>query len=303
MATTTRSFFGTKSLPITGAFTTSQYCVLDVTAGERFTFGGWFYSTSAVSFALSIIERKTITGYNSTTETISHPGTGWYYASVSHDIVDSTTDNLLYKISASIGAATIYADALMFIYGEPRPWYVDNPTETTGSATNADNAMRGAYQLIGIDADDVSYVHPWAVMAEGENVWQRLKELADACIVRYMYLTEDGVLRMRSNFVTGDPAITGTIGNIGAIAASTFSPAANKIKAQGCKITKRDYIECPWMAVASNLERDTGVSGSTYRRTVATGGFLPSITESPDGYEARYGDTSDPTVSAEKKGR
>jgi hypothetical protein len=302
-ATATRPFFGTKSLPMTGTFITSQYCVLDVTKNERFTFGGWFYSASAVSFNLSITERKATTEYDFTSVAISHPGTGWFYASVSHDIVDSSTDNLIYRIFGSFGAVTVYADAIMLVYGDIKPWYVNNNTQTTGAATNASNAARGVYSWIGIDADAVDYIHPWAVMIEGENVWNKLKELSDACIVRYMILTEDGVLKMRSNFTTGDPAVLGNIGNVNGLATSTFSPAANKIKAQGCKITKRTYTECPWMAEASNLERDTIVIGSKYQRTIPPGGFLPSITESPDGYEARYGDTSDPTLPKSQGGR
>ena len=234
---------------------------------------------------------------DSTSTTFTHSGKGWDYCTITHELTDSDSDNVLYSISTTGLAATVYADALMATYGDPVGWYVDNANEGTSGDSTSDDAQLGTYDWIGIDAENVSYIHPWATIRTGMRVFDELTKLADACIVKYMLLTEEGVLKMRSYFNDTGYTSSGTVTGVQAIGSGHWQQIANKLKSHGCKIIKRDNIETPWMAQASNLEKDTGLTGSTWKRTVADGNTLPIATESPDGYEARYGDMDDSSVA------
>jgi len=293
-SSTAKPFLGSKSLDFAATGPTmSQRINLELSAGETFTFSLWVYSLAASAYTASIGEYDNTTLIGTTSATGNLTGKGWELVSVTATVADSSSDNLRYSFTLSGVITGAYVDACSFVYGSYKPYYINNANEGTAGVTTADNAQLGTYDWINVDADDVDYQHPWALVNAGDNVYQRMKEIADASIARYMYVTAGGVLKMRSNFTTGDGSPIETIAKIQSMASGQWSTVANKIKAQGCKITKRPNVECVWEARASNLERDDD-AGSVYKKTVAAGGYLPSVAESPDGYEARYGDTTDP---------
>jgi len=126
-------------------------------------------------------------------------------------------------------------------------------------------------------------------VAEGEKIWDYLKNIGDATIARYLYVDRSGVLRFKSNLATAIGSSLGDIGKVMAIGSGVQSEVANKIKVAGVYINKRNNRETVWQVEASNLESDND-DGSTFIRSIAAGGLFPLATEAPDGYEAKYGD-------------
>jgi hypothetical protein len=298
-SSTTGEFIGSRCGPVSGTNPNYyQTLTIPLTAGERFTFSIYVYSTSAITMAAQLGEYVGITAGAYTSASGTHSGKGWDRIEVTHEVESSSSTRLRYTISFTGTISGAYIDAAMLVYGDYKPCFVNNINEGTAGICDYTDAASVSYDWIGIDADDVTSwggtaanPHPWARIESGDSVWKRLKQIGDAVICRYLCITSDGILKMRSNLATGDSTPTVSISKIQGIGMGHFSPVANKLKAQGCKIDKRPNVEQVWEAEASNLPQDASKSGSKFHATIGAGDYLPDAADSPDGYEARYGDT------------
>ena len=277
----TYSLFGTYSA-LLNCSKIYQDASFDLSQGGKFNFSTWIYSTSVRSITARIGEYISSVPVGSSLETLYHTGSGWELVSVNHTVLNSQSDTL--KISIEPDTTTsIYADGCMLVYGDYKPYYIDNTSNTA--------EVRGAYDWIGIDADTVTYQHPWSTIDEGDKVWDALNEICDATIARYLYIDRSGVLKYRSNLTTPIGSSLGTvpIKSITQVGSGIQSDVANKVKVAGVYINKKNNIETVWQVEASGLESDND-DGSTFTRVIAPGETFPTDTEAPDGYEAKYGD-------------
>jgi hypothetical protein len=259
---------------------------VNVDKGDVFTGSIYVYATSAIQGKLKIAETL---GINTETA-FTHGGKGWEKFEVSHTIAEAGW--LVYLYLTSVGAWTdVPIDCAMIKRGNPIDYWFDNTYYGSSGESTYRQYMTGAYDIVGIDGDDVAYQHPWAWIQKGENIWDNMKELAAACGGRVMRLDSSGVLRFRSGITTALPASLGTLANGSAISKKTLL-SANKIKLTGANIRIHTAPECIWMAdAAKSLARASGESKFT--RSIANGDTLPD--ETLDGsliLEAIYGTVS-----------
>jgi hypothetical protein len=178
----------------------------------------------------------------------------------------------------------------MLVYGDYKPYYVDNTADGTAGASLSSQSVRGAYDWIGISADTVSYQHPWAVVKEGKKVWDYLKQIADACIARFMYIDRSGVLLFKSNFTTPIGSSLGLLPKAMSLGSSIQSEVANKVKVSGVYINKQTHVSNAWMIEAAGVN-DGNSDGATFNLPIVAGASFPLVAESPDGLDCKYGDT------------
>jgi len=265
-----------------------QYVNIELSQSERFNFSVFIYSASAMNIQLQILEQYNGVTIGGSQKTVAHDGHGWMLFDVTHDIQDSSSNRLAAIVKPS-STSNIYLDGAMLVYGDYKPYFVNNTNDGTVGICDSTDAVLGSYDWIGIDADTVSYQHPWAVVNEGSNVWDYLQQIGDATIARYIYVDRSGVLKYRSTFNTSLPSSLGSIENISAISSSVQSDVANKVKVAGVYINKASAPSCVWQVEASGLENENE-DGNTFSRTIAPGYYFPTLSEAPDGYEAKYGD-------------
>lgn len=274
----------------TNAYITQRVLLTDISKGEIFTASIYIYSTSAISGILWLGEYPGI--YTQTAFT--HSGKGWDRIVVSRTIISSATTSLLFKLE-SVGTWTnVPVDCAMLKYGGDIPFYVENTNSggaySSSGVSQIGSEMLGSYDWVGIDADDVSYIHPWAWIYQGDNVWDNMKQIGDACACRLLAIDASGVLRFRSTFGSALPASNGLIENIRAMGAGQQNIQANKFTIKGCSITKRDNVECVWQVAASNLGADAGTVSGAWGRVVADADTIPSVAfDGMTEVEATYG--------------
>jgi len=265
-----------------------QDITFELSKGEKFNFSTFIYSTSPVLMSVKLGEYINATTVATSQEAIYHGGNGWQLINVNHTIINSTSNKLRCTIEPGV-TTDIYIDGCMLVYGDYKPYYIDNTSDGTSGASLSSQGVRGAYDWIGIDSDTVTYQHPWAVVKEGKKIWDYLKQIGDACIARYLYIDRSGVLVFKSNFTTTIGSSIGTIGKASGISSGTQSLIANKVKVAGVYINKQENVSCVWEANASGVT-DENTSGSVFYRTIDSGETFPTATESPDGLECKYGD-------------
>jgi len=241
-----------------------------------------------MNIQLQILEQYNGVTIGGSQKTVAHDGHGWMLFDVTHDIQDSSSNRLAAIVKPS-STSNIYLDGAMLVYGDYKPYFVNDTNDGTVGICDSTDAVLGSYDWIGIDADTVSYQHPWAVVNEGSNVWDYLQQIGDATIARYIYIDRSGVLKYRSTFNTSLPSSLGSIENISAISSSVQSDVANKVKVAGVYINKASAPSCVWQVEASGLENENA-DGNTFSRSIAAGDYFPTLSEAPDGYEAKYGD-------------
>jgi hypothetical protein len=255
-----------------------QYVIFNnLTAGEKFTFSIYCYATSAITGQVVIYDYSGATNKGSTIANFTHSGKGWDKLTVSHSVVDSTSDRLRIQAYCNGAVSNIYFDMAMLKYGDDMPYVFANNNDGASGIVPIGSEQLSAYEYIGIDADDVSYTHPWATINKGENCGEILAQICDASIAMGMYVDSAGVLNMRSALTSTLGSSLGTIAGIAEISSGTQDLTANKLTVSGVHVDVRDGVECVWQMTASGLQNSAD-SGSQWTRVLANTEKLPSTT-------------------------
>jgi len=261
----------------------------DLSQGEKFTGSIYVYSTSAISGVLTISEKtgSTVNGYGTTSFT--HSGTGWEKITCTYSIVNSASTSILFSVTAA-SWTDVPVDCAMLKYGDDTPHMVVNSNDGASGISAVGSEMSGTYDWIGIDAGDVSYIHPWATVQDGDNIWAIIKQIGDSCIARVLAMDACGVLRFVSNFDDTAQTSLGSIANFDSIDSGQQALVSNSIFVKGCKIVKRTNVEAVWQVEASGLDSDDGTLSGKFSRVVAAAGTIPSVaTDGTTEIEAKYG--------------
>jgi hypothetical protein len=75
-------------------------------------------------------------------------------------------------------------------------WWILNENDGSSGVIDYTDAQDGTYDWVGVDTNDVDYVHPWAWVQKGDNIIKHLQELAQACAARVFRVDSSGVLTM-----------------------------------------------------------------------------------------------------------
>lgn len=262
----------------------------DLTAGEQFTGSIYIYSASAYSGAVKLYEYDGVTLKATATTSFTHSGLGWDRIVVPHTITDSNSDRIKMEISATT-AVTYYVDCAMLKYGGDVPYWVLNTNDGAAGVSAIGSEIAGTYEYVGIDADDVTYQHPWAWIQQDDNVWDNLKQIGDACGARNILISPGGVLRFRSGITSALPASLGSIEGMDSVGSGQQNIICNKVSVKGCKVIKKPNVECVWQAKAAGIESDAGTASGEFSRTIpASGGTLPNVTtDGTTELDATYG--------------
>jgi len=224
---------------------------LQLSEEDNWTFYLYVKADATFSGNLKLAERDSDGENDSSTTTILQTGSeGWEMYSVTHEITDGDSDRLRYGITASTG--TVYATFAMLIMGKrSRPYYVENTNEGTSGAVDTDDAEVGSYDYVGFVADQIDYEVEYALIPESDNLWEHLKQLADAGAARYFGLDKSGVFAYRS-YITGvDPTKLETLSiKHKQLSTRIELETANKIRVHGVKIQESSNPLVLWIASA-----------------------------------------------------
>jgi hypothetical protein len=277
----------------------------DLSKGERFTASFFVYSTSAITGHLTVYDRLAAATLGSTDVAWTHSGLGWDLIQCTHTVVDSTSDRIVVGLLFHGNLANVPVDCASLVYGDYKPYFVENTNDGAAGVTPSSSAMLGSYDWIGINAEDISDIHPWARIGIGEKVWDHIKMIGDAGIARYIGIDHSNVLVFKSMLASAVPASLGSLPMPNAIGSGQQDLVANKVKVQGAYFELRDRVETVWQAEASGLKSDASNTGSKFRRTLANGETIPDPDPTLEGasvYEARYGDITDKNIGYDRRG-
>ena len=210
------------------------------------------YALSAAGFTgtLRLAEWDSVAINDSTTVAIVLAGgEGWVRYEVQHTITDADSDRLVYGIEGD--ADTVWIDTAQLISGEASSGvYAINGGDGEAGITRPQYSKSFTYDFIGINADVTDVQHPYAVIAKNENIWEHLKQIADACGARYMGMDNAGVLTMKTHLVAVDPTPIETVEVPSSVATQLQSQTANKIVISGVIVSKNVAEELYWQASA-----------------------------------------------------
>lgn len=282
---------GTSGLAITQAVTT------DVSAGEVFTFQ--IYARGpAQDITLRIYEYTGATLNGASSSALPINALGWNNISMSYTAVNHASDRIV--VSASIAISGVYFDMAMLTYGGVKTFYIENTNDGTAGVISSSLAMLGTYDQIGIDAEDVTYTHPWAVITKGESPWEMVKQLCDATICRYFHIFQ-GILRYRSYMASDHSAsYLGVIPKVSSVSTIEQPVGANKITVEGVIINTEKSDGCVFSARYNTDLMDNSYSNTantipntqSFTRWIAAGERWPDVADYPRGFELRYEEPS-----------
>jgi hypothetical protein len=219
---------------------------------------------------------------------ISHPGNGWQLLSVTHTVTGTTTTSMMGTVI--ISGTYLYADMAMLTYGGVKYYYVENDNDGTAGTIAESLAHVGTYSLLGSVAEDADIQHDWSVIKRGESPWEKIKALCDACLARFMHVSQAGVLHFASYFETADETTSrGDITNCYALAKENQPLVANRITVEGVYIDVRAYPQIVWTADGSSVGNESA-DGSTFMVSLADDEYYPDDTILPGGIECLYED-------------
>ena len=260
--------------------------------GDVFNASIWIYSASAIVGTIRCGESLAAVSTDYTSSAYTHGGLGWEKWSVSHTVTDSTSNRMRVELFAGAGGFTnVPVDCAMLKRGGNVDWWILNANDGTSGVISCDDGQDGTYDWIGVDTNDVAYIHPWAWVQKGDNIIKHLQELSIACAARNFRVDSAGILIMESGIVDDAPASLGTLANGNAISGGMV-PVMNSIELKGNYIEKKDALVNVWMAGASaGLKKATGDSDGNFSRTVANGKQIPDSDPAVDNtstYVAKY---------------
>ena len=273
-----------------------QYASFDgedsLAIGDVFTGSIWVYSASAIVGILRCGESLGSTGIAYTDSNYTHSGFGWEKWVVSHIITDATANRVRLTLRASTGGFTnVPVDCAMLKRGGDVDWWILNANDGTAGVISYEDAQEGTYDWVGVDTNDVDYVHPWAWVQKGDNVIKHLQELAQACAARVFRVDSAGVLEMESALTDDPPDSLGDLASGNAISGGLV-PVMNAIELKGLCIEKKLKESNVWMAGASaGLKKAPTDTDGNFSRTVANGDQIPdedSAVDNVSTYIAKY---------------
>lgn len=282
----TSYIFGTDAFLVSANGEAYQYATMqNLSLYELFSFSCYVKGTAGNTVRIKLEEVTDTTINDGKTETIILNG-GWQKITVSHTIANSNSNKLLCKVNS--GTSQIYFDGAMLVYGLEKNNFVENTSGTSGEST-WENATLHSYLFTGIDTDDSTSLHPWAVIKEGDSVFDALKEINDAMGCRMFSIDSTNVLRFRSAFITNLGSTLGTVTKCQSINNGMQEEIFNKLKISGVLIKTEAFFSNVWSFVSSG--EDNEASGNTYKYTMSSGEYFPDFNKSPEGYDARYDDS------------
>jgi hypothetical protein len=250
-----------------------------LSVGQTWTWSVFVYTTASFTGTLRLAESDSGGPNASNTTAISNSGSeGWKRYEVSRTISTSASDRLDLEIEANTGTA--YFDGALLNMGDTAPdFWVLNDNDGASGVESADDADSGTYDSIGFDVDAVNITHPWAIVEEGESIWETLQDIGEATAARYIGIDSSGTFKFRSPLKTGysDPSSIETITDPMGVSSTVDYETANKIVGSGVKIVKEQRSELLWSA------EDSGAFASDYANIwgidVANGATWPDTTE------------------------
>lgn len=174
----------------------------------------------------------------------------------------------------------ISAPALTRQWRPPTTWFTASPTTSLGQTVDTDAGI-DIFNTVGIDAETVDIVHPWAVVEPDDPIWDYCQEIADATVARYMGADETGVIRFRALLAkTGDPPVLETIdeSEVQHVETIIALERSNKLIVHGVQISKQDVVRALWQAVATgHFDYLTAGSngGEVMQEEIAPSGLWP----------------------------
>jgi hypothetical protein len=265
-----------------------QTASMGVSVGNILTLQVYAYSLTAQTVNVRIREYADAVAGSTTVTSNSHGGNGWELLSVTHTVIDSTTNKIYCALG--ISGTECRFDAAMLSYGGLKYFYVLNPNNGSGGEIDESLATLGTYSLLGHVAEDVAYQHDWAVIKRGESPWEKIKALCDACLARFMHISPAGVLHFASYLATADETTSrGDIGNIYGLGKENQPIIANRITVEGVYIDVRGYPQIVWTADGSSVGNES-TDGSTFTVSLADDEYYPDNTILPGGIECLYED-------------
>jgi hypothetical protein len=174
-------------------------------------------------------------------------GEGWTRFDVTHTISDEDSDRLVYSIEGD--ADTVYVDTGMLVYGDGNSQiYFANPTEGDAGVSYPSYGASLTYNACGVNADSIAVRNPYSIVPKNSNVWDHVKQIADACGARYMGMDKAGVLTMKTHLVDDDPTPVDTVDVPSSVATQLEDAAANKIVVQGDSVRISGTADLYWLA-------------------------------------------------------
>lgn len=276
--------FGSYSGYLTGTSGLSirQSVTIDLSVGDKLTFQFFAYDLAGVTITPSISEYLNTTLVSSTSNATVSAGKGWQLYTVEHTVTSSNSNKI--TVDAAISASGVYFDMAMLTFGGVKYYYVQNANDGTAGVISYTLAQTGSYNTIGIDAEDVSYTCPWALVKTGEQPYEHSKQISDASICRIYGINQANVFKYRSNLSSSiDVLPKATIPNINQVSATSQPLTANKITVEGVRIEKRQWEDNIWQA--SSAISDQSEAASTFAIRLDNGEVWPDPTTYPDGLE------------------
>lgn len=265
-----------------------QVVTMEISKGNKLTFQVYVYSTASQAITLRLREYAGAVAGSYTDNSFTHAGAGWELGYVTHTVADSSSDRLY--CLAYIGGTAARFDMSMLTFGGVKYYYVANTADGTSGVIDEASAVRGAYRLLGHITEDVDYQHDWAVINRGESPWEKLKGIADACLARYMHITQAGVLVMKSYFESADETTSrGDLPYVYSLQKINQPIVANRITVEGVYIDVRSYPQIVWTADGSSVGNES-TDGSVFAVSLTDDEYYPDDTILPGGIECLYED-------------
>ena len=281
----TVALFGTYSGYLTGTsgLYVRQSVTLDLSVGVKYTFQIYVYAASALTITPKIYEYQDSTLIATSTNATTAAGTGWQLYTVEHYVTASASNKLTVELLTS--ASGVYMDMAMLTVGGVKYFYAQNTNDGAAGVISYRDAMTTSYKTIGIDAEDVAYQHPWAIVKTGETAYEHSKQMSDATICRNYGVNQSGVFKYRSHLASDiSPLPIGSIGKTSSISATNQPLSANKIVCEGVRLEVSTFREDnTWQA--STAIMDMSESESFFRVELANGEVWPDPVDHPEGLE------------------
>ncbi len=226
--------------------------------GETYTFSIYLKSAGAVSDHIWLAEYDDGGSNGTSNGAYSRAGgDGWKRFEVSRTVLDSDSDRLVVRIDVNNGDTLKFDTATLAQADTPYDWFVLNNNDGIAGTASADDADSATYETIGFDADDAAITHPWAIVLEGDTVWEYIKELAIASIARYYGVDSSGTFIFKPTIdEPADPSSLITLTSAGALTSQLQLQQANKIIIHGITIVKDAASKLVWSAQATRLFGD-----------------------------------------------
>jgi len=280
----TNKLFGSYSGYLTGTsgLSINQSVTIDLSANDKMTFQFYAYDLAGVTITPTVKEYLNTALVSSTANATVSAGLGWQLYTVEH-IVSASSSNKI-TVDIAISASGVYFDMCMLTFGGVKYFYVQNLNDGTAGVIPSVDSETGSYAIFGIDAEDVSYQCPWALVKSGESPYEHSKQVSDASICRLYGINQAGVFKYRSNLTSDiDATTTKSIGKVSQISATNQPISANKVTVEGVRIEKKTTEDNVWQA--SSAINDQSESAAGFSVLIDPAEVWPNSTTYPDGIE------------------